>query len=57
MISLIFIVIYKKKDNLIEIELGYLNINHPDFLGGSNALVLIMEKLNEEEKNEESVNE
>ena len=30
------------KENLIEIELGYLNINHPDFIGGNNALISIL---------------
>jgi len=25
--------------NLIEIELGYINTNHPDFVGGTNTLM------------------
>ena len=25
--------------NLIEIELGYINTNHPDFCGGANAML------------------
>ena len=29
-------------ENLIEIELGYVNIHHPDFLGGSQALISIL---------------
>ena len=34
--------------NLIEIELAYVNTNHPDFIGGTNAISLLTEK--EEEK-------
>ena len=29
-------------NNLIEIELGYINTNHPDFVGGTNALISLM---------------
>jgi len=25
--------------NLVEIEMGYINVNHPDFVGGTNALI------------------
>ncbi len=25
--------------NLVEIELGYINTNHPDFVGGTNTLM------------------
>ena len=27
---------------LIEIELGFINTNHPDFIGGTNALISLM---------------
>jgi len=27
--------------HLIEIELGYINTNHPDFVGGTSALITI----------------
>lgn len=33
--------------NLIEVELGYINTNHPDFVGGTNML-LGMVKADEE---------
>eukprot|EP00828_Plagiopyla_frontata_P019822 TRINITY_DN2533_c0_g1_i6.p1 TRINITY_DN2533_c0_g1~~TRINITY_DN2533_c0_g1_i6.p1 ORF type:complete len:579 (-),score=112.53 TRINITY_DN2533_c0_g1_i6:168-1904(-) len=42
--------------NLIEIELGYVNIHHPDFLGGSQALISILQKFNEDEKPKENAN-
>jgi dynamin 1-like protein len=28
---------------LIEIELGYINTKHPDFIGGTNALAQLMQ--------------
>jgi dynamin 1-like protein len=28
--------------NLIQIELGYINTNHPDFVGGTNALISLL---------------
>lgn len=28
--------------NLIEIEMGFINVNHPDFVGGTNALLGLM---------------
>ena len=30
--------------NLIKIELAYININHPDFIGGSQAVAVVMER-------------
>lgn len=35
--------------NLIEIELGYINTNHPDFCGGANAMLDVI-KLDDEVK-------
>lgn len=32
---------------LIEIELGFINTNHPDFIGGTNALIALMADQNE----------
>jgi dynamin 1-like protein len=29
-------------NKLIEIELGFINTNHPDFIGGTNALISLM---------------
>ncbi|GLE05245.1 hypothetical protein PINS_up014245 [Pythium insidiosum] len=34
--------------NLIQIELAYVNTNHPDFIGGSRAVAQLMEKLQRE---------
>uniref|UniRef100_K3XBJ4 Dynamin-type G domain-containing protein n=1 Tax=Globisporangium ultimum (strain ATCC 200006 / CBS 805.95 / DAOM BR144) TaxID=431595 RepID=K3XBJ4_GLOUD len=34
--------------NLIQIELSYVNTNHPDFIGGSRAVAQLMEKLQRE---------
>jgi hypothetical protein len=34
--------------NLIKIELAYININHPDFIGGSQAVARVMDKLDAE---------
>jgi dynamin 1-like protein len=34
--------------NLIQIELAYINTNHPDFIGGSRAVAQLMEKLQRE---------
>ena len=31
---------------LIEIELGFINTNHPDFIGGTNALISLMQDPN-----------
>ena len=30
-------------NKLIEIELGFINTNHPDFIGGTNALISLMQ--------------
>ena len=38
--------------NLIEIELGYINTNHPDFCGGANAMMDVI-KLDDEGKEAE----
>lgn len=34
--------------NLIQIELSYVNTNHPDFIGGSRAVAQLMEKMQRE---------
>jgi dynamin 1-like protein len=34
-------------NKLIEIELGFINTNHPDFIGGTNALISLMQDQNE----------
>ncbi|KAF1775047.1 Dynamin-type guanine nucleotide-binding (G) domain [Phytophthora cactorum] len=34
--------------NLIQIELAYVNTNHPDFIGGSRAVAQLMEKMQRE---------
>ena len=41
--------------NLIEIELGYINTNHPDFCGGANAMLDVI-KLEGEAKDAEKPN-
>lgn len=33
--------------NLIEIEMGFINVNHPDFVGGTNALLGLVSENNE----------
>lgn len=38
--------------NLIEIELGYINTNHPDFCGGANAMLDVI-KVEDEAKQAE----
>ncbi len=35
---------------MIDIELSYINTNHPDFIGGSKAVALVMEKMNEQKQ-------
>ena len=37
--------------NIIEIEMGYINVNHPDFIGGTNALIGLV---NENTDNQQS---
>jgi len=34
--------------NLIQIEMGYVNVNHPDFLGATGALMNISSENNQD---------
>lgn len=43
--------------SLIEIELGYLNTAHPDFVGGTNTLMNMMRSQEEAEHEEEEYDE
>jgi len=36
--------------NLVEIELGYINTNHPDFVGGTNTLLNMVKSGDEQPK-------
>ena len=40
--------------NLIKIELSYINTSHPDFIGGSRAIAQLMDRLQEDKRNEDS---
>ena len=35
--------------NIIEIELGYINTNHPDFIGGTNLMISMSKNEDEEQ--------
>ena len=35
--------------NLIEIEMGYINVNHPDFVGGTNALINLVNEQDQQQ--------
>lgn len=38
--------------NLVEIELGYINTNHPDFVGGTNMLLNMVRNGEESQRSE-----
>jgi len=43
--------------NLVEIELGYINTNHPDFVGGTNMLLNMVKNGEEQPKSEPVIEE
>lgn len=42
--------------SLIEIELGYINTNHPDFCGGANAMLDVLKLEDEAREGEKPIN-
>jgi hypothetical protein len=45
--AIFFFYTFSQVSDLIQIELAYINTNHPDFIGGSRAVAQLMEKRQE----------